>query len=111
MADSSLVVTGSPLFAPTVLQQALFGRNALCGMSLGPFSGPGMAGCVQPLLHLAAGAVIPAGALVLELARSRPGQCWDLTSVVIRYHIGIKHYVGTYPQVNTISCGAGGNPP
>ena len=109
-----VVVTGSPLFAPTVLQQALFGRNAHCGMSLGPFSGQGLTGCVQPLLHRAAGAVIPAGvypALVLELAGPRPGQCWDLTSVVIRYHIGSKHYVGTYPEVNTISCGAGGTPP
>jgi hypothetical protein len=83
-------------------------------MSLGPFSGPGLAGCVQPLLHRAAGAVIPAGAypaLVLELAGPRQGQCWNLTSVVIRCHIGSKHYVGTYPEVNTIACGAGGTPP
>jgi len=50
-------------------------------------------------------------ALVLELAGPRPGQCWDLTSVVVRYHIGIKHYAGTYPQANVISCGAGGQPP
>jgi hypothetical protein len=47
----------------------------------------------------------------LELTGPRPGQCWDLTSVVVRYHIGIKHYVGTYPQADIISCGAGGKPP
>jgi hypothetical protein len=117
-----VVVTGSPLFAPVVLQQALIGRSALWGCtSLGPFSRPGLASCVQPLLHGATGAVIPAGTLlivgrhdptlVLELTGPRPGQCWDLTSVVVRYHIGIKHYAGTYPQANTISCGAGGQPP
>ena len=117
-----VVVTGSPLFAPLVLQHALIGRSALWGCtSLGPFSGPGLASCVQPLLHRTTRAVIPAGTLlivgkhdptlVLELTGPRPGQCWDLTSVVVRYHIGIKHYVGTYPQADIISCGAGGKPP
>jgi hypothetical protein len=117
-----VVVTGSPLFAPLVLRHALIGRSALWGCSsLGPFSGPGLATCVQPLLHRAAGTVIPAGTLlvvgkhdptlVLELAGPRPGQCWDLTSVVVRYHVGVKHYVGTYPQADIISCGAGGEPP
>jgi hypothetical protein len=118
-----VVVTGSPLFAPVVLRHALTGRMAHYDCtSLGPFSG--LAVCVQPLLQRADRAAIPAGisitslsigkhepALVLELAGPRPGQCWDLTSVVVRYHIGIKHYVGTYPQANIISCGAGGNPP
>jgi hypothetical protein len=120
-----IVVTGSPLFAPAVIRHALIGRMAGYGCTtLGPFSGPGLAGCVQPLLPPAAGTVIPAGtylasqlfrkqqpALVLELAGPRPGQCWDLTSVVVRYHVGIRHYVGTYPQANVISCGAGGKPP
>jgi hypothetical protein len=120
-----VVVTGSRLFAPLVLGHALIGRMARYGCtSLGQFSGPGLAGCVQPNLHPAGGVVIPAGtyiasqlyrkqqpALVLELTGPRPGQCWDLTSVVVRYHIGIKHYVGTYPQANIISCGAGGQPP
>jgi hypothetical protein len=117
-----VVVTGSPLFAPVILQHALIGRAARWGCtSLGPFSGPGLASCVQPLLHRATSAVIPGGTvlvvgkhdptLVLELTGPRPGQCWDLTSVVVRYHVGIKHYVGTYPQVDTISCGAGGQPP
>ena len=117
-----VVVTGSPLFAPLVLQHALIGRSARWGCTtLGPFSGPGLATCVQPLLHHAAGDEIPAGTLlvvgkydptlVLELTGPRPGQCWDLTSVVVRYHIGIKHYVGTYPQADIISCGAGGKPP
>jgi hypothetical protein len=117
-----VVVTGSSRFAPLVLQRALIGHAALWGCtSLGPFSGPDLATCVQPLLHRTAGAVIPAGTLlvvgrhdptlVLELAGPRPGQCWDLTSVVVRYHIGIKHYVGTYPHANIVSCGAGATLP
>jgi hypothetical protein len=117
-----VVVTGSPLFAPLVLQHALIGRSAMWGCSsLGPFSGPGLASCVQPLLRDTTSAVISGGTspvvgkhdptLVLELTGPRPGQCWDLTSVVVRYHIGVKHYVGTYPQADIISCGAGGQPP
>jgi hypothetical protein len=117
-----VVVTGSSLFAPLALQHALIGRAAMWGCtSLGPFSGPGLASCVQPLLQPATRAVIPAGtvlivgkhdpALVLELTGPRTGQCWDLTSVVVRYHVGIKHYVGTYPQADIISCGADGKPP
>jgi hypothetical protein len=55
-----VVVTGSPLFAPLVLQHALIGRAARWGCTtLGPFSGPGLASCVQPLLHRAAGARYP----------------------------------------------------
>ena len=70
--------------------------------ALGPFSGhtSARAGCVQQLLKSAAGAVIPVGtyaarrvgrkaqtALVLKLAEPRPGRCWDITAVVVRYHM------------------------
>ena len=113
-----VVVTGSPLFAPLVLQRALIGRAARWGCTtLGPFSGPGLASCVQPLLHRVAGGEIPAGTLlvvgkhertlVLELTGPRPGRMPGISPrSVVRYHIGIKHYVGTYPQANIISCGA-----
>jgi hypothetical protein len=123
----SVSVTGSPRFAPSILRQALIGQMAGYDcFALGAFSGrtSALAGCVQPLLKSAAGAVIPVGtyparrvgrkgeaALVLELAGPRPGRCWDITSVVVRYHIGIRHYVGTFAQANVITCGVGGKVP
>ena len=122
----SVGVTGSPRFAPSILRQALTGYMAGYDCTaLGAFSGhtSALAGCVQPLLKSAAGTVIPVGtypprraprgqaALVLKLAGPRPGRCWEITSVVVRYHIGIRHYVGTFGQANVITCGVGGKVP
>jgi hypothetical protein len=122
-----VAVTGSSRFASPVLQHALIGHMARYACTaLGAISGHGsaLAACLQPLQHGATGAVIPAGstltspgnrthqpALVLELAAPRPGQCWDITSVVVRYHIGIRHWVGTFPQANVITCGVGAKAP
>jgi hypothetical protein len=116
-------VTGRPGFAPSILRHALIGHSAgsRC-IGLGAFSSRTsvLAGCVQPLLTSAARAAIPGGTnlgvpggrkgraeLVLELDGPRPGQCWDITSVVVRYHIGIRHYVATFPAGNAITCGPG----
>jgi len=122
-----IAVTSRQGYPPPVLRQALTGH--MTGYSceaLGSVSGHGsaLAGCVQPSLRAAAGAAIPAGtystsgrirmhqpALVLELTGPRPGQCWDITSIVIHYHIGIRHWAGTFPQANVITCGVGAKVP
>jgi hypothetical protein len=114
-------VISSARSAPAILRQALIGRmTGYDCTSLGPF-GPyssALAGCVRPLLRSAAGAVLPGGislttvrkgggALVLKLAAPPSGACWDLISVVVRYHVGIRHYAGTFPQGDNTTCRAG----
>ncbi len=32
-----------------------------------------------------------------EVAAPRPGGCWVMTNVVLRYHVGIRHYTATAP--------------
>ncbi|HEY2640867.1 MAG TPA: hypothetical protein VGI66_13420, partial [Streptosporangiaceae bacterium] len=32
------------------------------------------------------------------LGAPKPGGCWVLTGVIVHYHVGIRHYVGTYPD-------------
>jgi hypothetical protein len=116
-------VTGSPGSAPSILRHALIGHMAGYDCtSLGGFSGhtSALAGCVRPFLKSAVGAAIPVGtylaagrgrpALVLELAGPRPRGCWKITSVVVSYHIGIRHYVGTFPADVTV-CGVGERAP
>jgi hypothetical protein len=108
-------------FKPSVLLKALTGRMTSYGCTaLGAVSGPrsALAGCVQSDLRVVTGATIPAGAylpsgrsrkhepaLVLELAGPAHKQCWDITSIVVHYHVGIRHYAGTFPQANVITCG------
>ena len=108
-------------FTPPVVLKALIGHMTGYGCTaLGAVSGsqPVMAGCVQPDLRVATGATIPAGtyllsgrsrkhqpALVLELGGPGPRQCWDITSIVVHYHVGIRHYSGTFPQANIVTCG------
>jgi hypothetical protein len=32
------------------------------------------------------------------LGPPKPAGCWVLTGVIVHYHVGIRHYVGTYPD-------------
>lgn len=107
-----------------ILLKALVGHmTGYACTALGTVSGAqsAVAACVESDLRVAAGASIRAGtyptsgsirkhqsALVLELTGPGPGQCWDLVSVVVRYHIGIRHYAATFPQGNVITCRARG---
>lgn len=123
----NVAVTGRSGLMRPVLRKVLIGHmtNYSC-TALGPFGGRGstLTGCVRPRLHSAIGAAIPAGAspalaghrkgqpaLVLKLTGPPRRKCWDLTSIVIHYHVGIRHYTGTFPQTHTITCGAGGKLP
>jgi hypothetical protein len=33
-----------------------------------------------------------------EIASPRPGSCWAMTKIVVRYHVGIRHYTATDPN-------------
>lgn len=37
-----------------------------------------------------------------EIAAPRPGTCWVMTKVVIRYHVGYRHYAATDPYRLTV---------
>ena len=66
-----------------------------------------MAGCGGrdhgPLIGygIAAGRFVPAAA---EVAAPRPGTCWVMTKIVVRYHVGIRHYAASYPYA-LAACG------
>lgn len=110
-------------FKPPVLLKTLTGQmTGYACTALGAASGPrsALAGCVRPDLQVVTGTTIPAGAyrpsgrsrkhepaLVLELAGPGHRQCWDITSIVVHYHVGIRHYAGTFPQANVMTCGVG----
>jgi hypothetical protein len=73
-------------------------------------------GCARPPLVTAAGFAVPPGvntapgrrggpALVIEIAGPPPNGCVALTAIVVRYHVGIRHYTATAPQGFVWACG------
>ena len=120
--DGVTITSRHAYMAPAV-RKVLIGRMTKFGCTaLGPFGGAhtALAGCVLPDLHVAVGSTIPAGtylasgnpvkhqpALVLELVGPGPQRCWIITSITIRYHVGIRYYSATFPQGNVVTCGAG----
>jgi hypothetical protein len=44
-------------------------------------------------------------ALVIEMARPSATQCVVVTAIVLRYHVGIRHYTATVPQGEVWACG------
>ncbi len=75
-----------------------------------------LAACVRPPFVAAAGfAVGPHAntvigsrngpALVIEMARPSATQCVVVTAIVVRYHVGIRHYTATVPQGEVWACG------
>ncbi len=74
-----------------------------------------LAGCARPPFAVAAGfAVEPYAntvpgkrggpALVIEIA-APPASCAVLSAIVLRYHVGIRHYTATVPQGFVWACG------
>ena len=71
-----------------------------------------LAGCVQPALAAVSGYAIPTApltdahgpGLVIELAGPATAQCAVLTKIVLHYHVGIRHYAGSYPQGTVSVC-------
>ncbi len=82
----------------------------------------GLSGCARPPFMAAAGfAVVPHAnttpgnrggpALVVEIAGPPAGRCVVLTAIVLRYHVGIRHYTATVPQGFVWACGKGARQP
>lgn len=48
----------------------------------------------------------PGMSMVLELSSPGRDRCWEMTAVIVRYHVGIRHYTVTEPaQIS--ECGQG----
>jgi hypothetical protein len=71
-----------------------------------------LTGCVQPALAPVTGYAIPAApltaahgpGLVVEMAGPATAQCAVITKIVLHYHVGIRHYAGSYPQGTVSIC-------
>jgi hypothetical protein len=72
-----------------------------------------LTGCVEPARKSAAGFAVPATpgtagqhlSLVIELAGPAESQCEVIAKIVLHYHVGIRHYAGSYPQGVVSVCG------
>ncbi|HEY2312766.1 MAG TPA: hypothetical protein VGH96_04065 [Streptosporangiaceae bacterium] len=80
----------------------------------GPVSGVTV--CARPPFLAAAGFAVGPGAntkpgnrhgpaLVIEMAGPPAARCVVLTTIVLRYHLGIRHYTATVPQGEVWMCG------
>ena len=59
-----------------------------------------------PLIGRSVGALSQGFLAAAEVAAPRPGSCWAMTKIVIRYHVGIRHYAATDPYA-LAACGTG----
>jgi hypothetical protein len=59
-----------------------------------------------PLIGRSIGALSQGFLGAAEVAAPRPGSCWAMTKIVIRYHVGIRHYAATDPYALAV-CGKG----
>lgn len=110
-----VTVASAAGYSPVRVMSVRVARNSRFGCVYTVMSN--FTGCTRPPLVAAAGfAVGPhantvAGnrggpALVIEIAGPAPGACDALTAIVLRYHVGIRHYTATMPQGFVWACGA-----
>lgn len=84
---------------------------------LGPATS--LAGCVESALSPASGFAVPATrdatentlGLVIEVAGPAESHCTVIAKIVLHYHLGIRHYAGSYPQGVVSVCGPHARPP
>jgi hypothetical protein len=97
--DQVTLLGGDGYPAPNVLAiGAVYGGPGACG-GAAPWRGPEsiLNGCsnpggVKPLI----GASLPAGdQMVVKIGPPGSSGCWVATSLVIHYHVGIRHYAAT----------------
>lgn len=107
VVDAIDAVGGTRYPAPRVLGAALLATSSACDVQLLPAhpaaSGPGfsLTGCGsyrEPLSGYALQAHGYRGLVAAAEFTAPPrGTCWVITKVVVHYHVGGKHYTGTYP--------------
>jgi hypothetical protein len=106
--DELRLIGGTRYAGPRLLRLAVL-TSALCGGAW-PARASGdrfvIAGCGGPYRGALIGRAIgftftrpvPAGfPAAAEVAAAPPGTCWVMTEIVIRYHVGIRHYTATDP--------------
>ena len=110
-----VTVTSANGYQPARILSVRVARASMYGcIDNGPASN--LASCVRPPLVAAAGfAVGPhantvpgnrgGAALVIEMAPPPAAQCVVVTAIVLRYHVGIRHYTATVPQGEAWACG------
>jgi hypothetical protein len=109
--DAVEAVGGTSYAAPRELGLSVLSSDNCPGAQSARADGSAfvMAGCGGrdrgPLIGygIAAGRFIPAAA---AMAAPRSGTCWVMTKIVIRYHVGIRHYAASYPYA-LAACGRG----
>jgi hypothetical protein len=100
--DGVQLVGGTRYPAPHVLALEVLATSSTCA-PLGPasrtsrgFAAPGCSGTVQgPLIGRSFGSrhVLSVDVTAAaEMQAPPPGQCWVTTKIVVRYHIGIRHF-------------------
>ena len=105
----SVSLTGGRYPAPHVTAIRAAAAHAQCAGFL-PIHGGDQslfgAYCFQPgYLHALLGHPIPAQSggwpgvtMILEVAPPGPKGCWEITALVVRYHVGVRHYTLTAPK-------------
>ena len=99
------LIGGTRYAAPRLLRLEVLTSGPCGGASPARQAGQGfvLAGCggtdAGPLIGQAVGTVhaffgFPAAA---EVTAPAPGSCWVVTKIVVRYHVGIRHYSASYP--------------
>jgi hypothetical protein len=109
--DAVDTVGGTSYAAPRELGFAVLSSDNCPGAQSARADGRAfvMAGCGGrdrgPLIGygIAAGRFIPAAA---AMTAPRSGTCWVMTKIVVRYHVGIRHYAASYPYA-LAACGRG----
>jgi hypothetical protein len=112
--DGVTVISASGYHPARILSVHIARASTYGCIDDGPASN--LASCVRPPLVAAAGfAVRPqantvrdsrgGAALVVEMAPPPTTQCVVVTAIVLRYHVGIRHYTATVPQGEAWACG------
>jgi hypothetical protein len=111
----TVTVSSADGYQPARVLGVRVARSSMYGcIDDGPASN--LAWCVRPPLVAAAGFTVGphantvpgsrgGAALVIEMAPPPATQCVVVTAIVVRYHVGIRHYTATVPQGEVWACG------
>ena len=118
----SVTVTSAQGYSPARVLSVRVARHSMYGcIGDGPAKN-NLAACVRAPFVAAAGFGVRPRAntvignrdgpgLVIEMARPSATECVVVTAIVVRYHVGIRHYTATVPQGEVWACGKLARPP